>query len=193
MKILREDEKDVLQFANAHPLASIGRLFTAARSRIAEDALSRAVDEGIRQISETRKRGAAEMAQSLGESPTVFVIDDDENLRASIASLLKSEGLRAETFASVEEFLSRERSDGPGCLVIDVKLPSTTGFAAHRQLSDAGLQFPTIFISAYDDKATIARSMKSGAVAFLRKPFKPQDFLNAIQEALNRHRIMRGP
>ena len=133
------------------------------------------------------------MAHSLGESPTVFVIDDDENLRASIASLVKSEGLRAATFTSVEEFLSRERSDGPGCLVIDVKLPRMTGFEAQRRLSDAGLQFPTIFISGYDDKATIARAMKSGAVAFLRKPFKPQDFLNAIQEALNRHRIMRQP
>ena len=133
------------------------------------------------------------MAHSVGESPTVFVIDDDENLRESIASLLKSEGLRAETFTSVEEFLSRERSDGPGCLVIDLKLPRMTGFEAQRQLSDAGLQFPTIFISGYDDKATIARAMKSGAVAFLRKPFKAQDFLNAIQEALNRHRIMREP
>ena len=133
------------------------------------------------------------MAHSLGESPTIFVIDDDENLRASIASLLKLEGLRAETFTSVEEFLSRKRSDGPGCLVIDVTLPSMTGFEAQRQLSDAGLQFPTIFISGRDDKATIARAMKSGAVAFLRKPFKAQDFLNAIQEALNRHRIMREP
>ena len=131
------------------------------------------------------------MAHSRGESPTVFVIDDDDNLRASIASLLKSEGLRAETFTSVEEFLSRERPDGPGCLVIDVKLPSMTGFEAQRQLSDAGLQFPIIFISGYDDSATIARAMKSGA--FLRKPFKAQEFLNAIQEALNRHRMMREP
>ena len=126
------------------------------------------------------------MAHSGGQSPTVFVIDDDEDLRASIASLLKSEGLSAETFTSVEEFLSRERSDGPGCLVIDVKLPSMTGFEAQRQLSAAGLKIPTIFISGYDDKATIARAMKSGAVAFLRKPFNVQEFLNAIREALNR-------
>jgi FixJ family two-component response regulator len=148
--------------------------------------------DGIVQYFVTRK-GPAAMAHSLGEPPTVFVIDDDDNLRASIASLLKSEGLRAETFTSVEEFLSRGRSDGPGCLVIDVKLPGMTGFAAQRQLSDAGLQFPTVFISGYDDKATMARAMKSGAVAFLRKPFEVQDLLNAVQEALSRNRIEREP
>jgi FixJ family two-component response regulator len=126
------------------------------------------------------------MAHSGGQSPTVFVIDDDDDVRASIADLLKSVGLRAETFTSTEEFLSRERSDAPSCVVIDFTLPSMTGFEAQRQLSAAGLQIPTIFISGYDDQPTIAHAMKSGAVAFLTKPFEDQDLLNAIQEALKR-------
>jgi len=121
------------------------------------------------------------MAHSGGQSPTVFVIDDDDDVRASIADLLKSVGLRAETFTSTEEFLSRERSDAPSCVVIDFTLPSMTGFEAQRQLSAAGLQIPTIFISGYDDQPTIAHAMKSGAVAFLTKPFEDQDLLNAIQ------------
>ena len=100
------------------------------------------------------------MAHSGGQSPTVFVIDDDDNVRASIAGLLRSVGLRTETFTSAEEFLSRERSDGPGCLVIDFTLPSMTGFEAQRQLFDAGLQIPTIFISGYDDKPTIEPSRR---------------------------------
>ena len=126
------------------------------------------------------------MAHSGGQSPTVFVIDDDDDLRASIAGLLKSAGLRAETFTSAGEFLSRERSDGPGCVVIDFTLRDMTGFEAQRQLFDAGLELPTIFISGYDNKPTIAHAIKSGAVAFLTKPFEGQDLLNAIQEALNR-------
>ena len=123
------------------------------------------------------------MARSGLQSPTVFVIDDDDDVRASIAGLLKSVGLPAETFTSAEEFLSRERSDGPGCLVIDFTLPSMTGFEAQRRLSDAGLQIPTIFISGYDDQPTIAHAMKSGAVAFLIEPFEDQDLLDAIREA----------
>jgi len=131
------------------------------------------------------------MTQLGAQSPTVFVIDDDDDVRASIAGLLKTAGLRAETFTSAQEFLSRERSDGPGCLVIDFTLPNMTGFEARRQLSDAGLRIPTIFISGYDDQPTIAHAMRSGAVAFLTKPFEDQDLLNAIREALNRDRMMR--
>jgi FixJ family two-component response regulator len=131
------------------------------------------------------------MAQPGAQSSTVFVIDDDAHVRASIAGLLRSVGLCAETFTSAQEFLSRERSDGPGCLVIDFTLPNMTGFEAQRQVSDAGLQIPTIFISAYDDQPIIAHAMKSGAVAFLTKPFDDQDLLDAIREALNRDRTMR--
>jgi signal transduction histidine kinase/CheY-like chemotaxis protein len=131
------------------------------------------------------------MPRSGAQSPTVFVIDDDDDVRASIAGLLKSVGLRAETFTSAQEFLSCARSDGPACVVIDFTLPDMTGLEAQRQLSDAGLQIPTIFISGYDDQPTIAHAMTSGAVAFLTKPFDDQDLLDAIREALNRDRTMR--
>jgi len=131
------------------------------------------------------------MAHSGGQSPIVFVIEDDDDVRASIAGLLKSVGLPVETFTSAEDFLCRERPDGPSCVVIDFTLPSMTGFDAQRQLSDAGVQIPTIFISGYDDQPTIAHAMTSGAVAFLIKPFEDQDLLDAIREALNRDRTMR--
>jgi CheY-like chemotaxis protein len=141
--------------------------------------------------SHATAKGAAAMAQSDNRSPTVFVIDDDDDVRASIAGLLKSAGLRAETFESAQEFLSRERSEGPGCLVLDFSLPSMTGFQAQRELSAAGVQLPTIFISGYNDNLTSAGAIDSGAVAFLTKPFRDQDLLDAIREALNRDRAMR--
>jgi FixJ family two-component response regulator len=131
------------------------------------------------------------MAQLNAQSPTVFVIDDNADVRESIAGLLKSVGLRAETFESAQEFLSRERSDEPGCLVLDFTLLSMSGFEVQRRLSDAGVQIPIIFISAYDDVPTSARAMKSGATTFLTKPFDDQALLDAIQEALNRDRTMR--
>jgi CheY-like chemotaxis protein len=135
--------------------------------------------------------GPRTMAQSDTRSPTVFVIDDDADVRASIAGLLKLVGLRTETFESAREFLSRERSDGPGCLVLDFALPKMSGVDAQRELFDAGVQIPIIFISGYDDTPTSERAMNSGAVAFLTKPFGDQDLLDAIQEALNRDRTMR--
>ena len=131
------------------------------------------------------------MAQSGSQSATVFVIDDDADVRASIAGLLKSAGLRAETFESAEEFLSGVRSDGPRCLVLDFTLSSTNGFEVERELSDAGVQIPIILLSAHTDLPTRARAMKSGVVAFLTKPFGDQDLLDAVQQALNRDRTMR--
>jgi FixJ family two-component response regulator len=131
------------------------------------------------------------MAQTDARPPTVFVVDDDANVLAAIAGLLKSAGLRAETFESVQQFLSSERPDGPHCLVLDYTLPDMTGFAAERVLSDAGVQIPIVFISAYDDITTEARAAESSAVKFLTKPFLDQDLLDAIQEALNRDRTAR--
>jgi len=131
------------------------------------------------------------MVQSDDRSPTVFVIDDDADVRASIAGLLKSVGLRVETFASALEFLSRGGSGVPGCLVLDFTLESMNGFDAQRVLADAGVQIPIIFISADGDIPTSARARTSGAVQFLTKPFDDQNLLDAIQEALNRDRAMR--
>jgi FixJ family two-component response regulator len=131
------------------------------------------------------------MAQPDSRSPTVFVIDDNAEVRASIAGLLKLVGLRAETFESAQEFLSRERWDGPGCLVLDFTLLDMNGFEVERELSEAGVQIPIIFISGYGDIPTDARAVKSRAVAFLTKPFDDQDLLDAVQQALNRDRMMR--
>ena len=131
------------------------------------------------------------MGHSDAESPTVFVIDDDADMCASIAGLLKSVGLRAETFESAQEFRSREQSDGPRCLLLDFTLSSMNGFEVQRKLSEAGVQIPIIFISGFSDIPTSARALASGAVDFLTKPFREQDLLDAIQEALNRDRRMR--
>ena len=131
------------------------------------------------------------MSQSDAQSSTVFVIDDDADVRASIAGLLKTVGLRVETFESPREFLSRERSGGPGCLVLDFNLSNLNGFEVQRKLSTAGVRIPIIFISGDDEIPASARAMKSGAVAFLTKPFEDQDLLDAIREALNRDPTMR--
>jgi FixJ family two-component response regulator len=120
------------------------------------------------------------------DPPTVFVVDDDEGVRASIQGLLKSAKLRCASFGTAEEFLSSKPPDGPSCLVLDVSLPGVNGLDFQRQLSDAGIQIPIIFITGHGDIPMTVKAMKSGAVEFLTKPFLDQDLLDAIQQALNR-------
>jgi FixJ family two-component response regulator len=122
---------------------------------------------------------------------TVFVIDDDAAVRASIQGLLKSVNLRSEAFATAEEFLKSKRPDGPGCLVLDVRLPGVNGLDFQRVLADAGILIPIIFITGYGDIPMTVRAMKSGAVEFLTKPFLDQDLLDAIRQALERDRVAR--
>ncbi len=122
---------------------------------------------------------------------TVFVIDDDASVRRSIEGLMKSVGLRAQSFGSPQEFLTRRVGDGPSCLVLDVRLPGLSGLDFQRQLADAGVQIPIIFITAHGDIPMSVRAMKSGAVEFLTKPFHDQDLLDAIQQALERDRTRR--
>ena len=124
-------------------------------------------------------------------APTVFVIDDDDDVRASIHGLLKSVGLRPETFRTPQEFLRTERPHGPSCLVLDVSLPGVSGLDFQHDLADACVQIPIIFISGYEDIAMREKAMKSGAVEFLTKPFQDQDLLDAIQRALDRDRVRR--
>ena len=124
------------------------------------------------------------------DAPTVFVIDDDAGVRASIQGLLKSVGLRSETFGSAQEFLRSKRQDGTSCLVLDVRLPGVNGLDFQRQLTDAGVQIPIIFITGHGDIPMTVRAMKSGAVEFLTKPFRDQDLLDAINQALDRDRAM---
>jgi FixJ family two-component response regulator len=122
---------------------------------------------------------------------TVFVIDDDAAVRASIQGLLKSVNLQSEAFATAEEFLNSKRPDGPGCLVLDVRLPGVNGLDFQRELANAGILIPIIFITGYGDIPMTVRAMKSGAVEFLTKPFQEQDLLDAIRQALERDRVMR--
>src|ERR1700675_2707937 len=122
---------------------------------------------------------------------TVFVIDDDDMVRASIQGLLKSVGLRSETFGATQEFLGSKRADGPSCLVLDVRLPGVNGLDFQRDLADAGIRIPIIFITGYGDIPMTVKAMKSGAVEFLTKPFRDQDLLDAIHQALDRDRQTR--
>ena len=126
-----------------------------------------------------------------GNTPTVFVIDDDPSIRRAIEGLLKSEGLRSESFASTQEFLARAAADGPSCLVLDVQLPGLKGLDFQNQLASTGVDIPIIFITAHGDIPMTVRAMKSGAVEFLTKPFDDQILLNAVQLALERDRTMR--
>src|SRR6266849_1180842 len=125
------------------------------------------------------------------DSPTVFVVDDDPSVRASIQGLLKSADLRSESFGTAEEFLRNRRPEGPSCLVLDVSLPGVNGLDFQRQLGDAGIQIPIIFITGHGDIPMTVKAMKSGAVEFLTKPFQDQDLLDAIRQALDRDRATR--
>src|SRR4029077_7135051 len=104
--------------------------------------------------------------------PTVFIIDDDRGMRQAIQDLVESVGLQAEPFASGHEFLSRRNTNGPSCLVLDVRLPQMSGLDFQRRLAETGVQIPIIFITAHGDVPMSVRALKSGAVEFLTKPFR---------------------
>ena len=126
--------------------------------------------------------------KSAAAVPTVFIIDDDRGMRQSIQDLVESVGLRAESFATSEEFLKRKRTNDPSCLVLDVRLPQMSGLDFQRQLAETGTQIPIIFVTAHGDVPMSVRALKSGAVEFLTKPFRDQDLLDAIHQALQRDR-----
>jgi FixJ family two-component response regulator len=121
----------------------------------------------------------------------VFVIDDDESMRRSLATLLRSVGLDARVFSSPQEFMRAERPDAPGCLVLDVRLPGMSGLAFQEQLAKAGIALPIIFITGHGDVPMTVRAMKAGAVEFLTKPFDDQVLLDAINAAIDRDRGRR--
>jgi FixJ family two-component response regulator len=125
------------------------------------------------------------------DTPMVFVVDDDPSVLASIQGLLKSANLHSESFGTAEEFVRSMRTDGPSCLVLDVSLPGINGLDFQRQLADAGIQIPIIFVTGHGDIPMTVKAMKSGAVEFLTKPFDDQDLLNAIHQALDRDRVTR--
>jgi len=122
----------------------------------------------------------------------VFVIDDDESMREALHSLIRSVGLRVVTFGSADEFLQSERPDVPACLILDVRMPGLSGLDLQRDLSEANIHIPIIFITGHGDIPMSVRAMKAGAVEFLTKPFRDQDLLDAIQQALDRDRRARS-
>jgi len=125
------------------------------------------------------------------DTPTVIIIDDDDLVRASLQGMLKSVGLRSQAFANPKDFLRSQHADGPSCLILDVQLPGLSGLDFQRELADAGFQIPIIFITGHGDIPMSVKAMKSGAVEFLTKPFRAEDLLDAIQQALDRDRARR--
>ena len=124
-------------------------------------------------------------------SPIVFIVDDDESLRESLSSLLRSVGLRVQVFGSPLEFLNSHRPDVAGCLVLDVRLPGLSGLDFQNELAKANVQIPNIFITGHGDIPMSVRAMKAGAVEFLTKPIREQDLVDAVQVALQRDQIRR--
>lgn len=123
--------------------------------------------------------------------PLIFVIDDDVSVRDALRNLLRSVGLQVQTFASAMEFLSADRPDAPGCLVLDIRLPGVSGLDLQRQLIEAKVRIPIIFLTGHGDIQISVRAMKAGAVEFLTKPFRDQELLDAVQQAVERNRAER--
>jgi FixJ family two-component response regulator len=124
-------------------------------------------------------------------SPVVFVVDDDRSMRDALELLMRSVNLRAQTFASPQEFLAATLPDAPGCLILDVRLPGSSGLDLQRQLVDAKVDMPIIFITGHADVRVSVRAMKAGAVEFLTKPVGDQELLDAVHQALARNRVSR--
>jgi FixJ family two-component response regulator len=126
-----------------------------------------------------------------GADAIVFVVDDDLSVREALESLVRSAGLRVESFGSAEEFLARRHGDESGCLVLDVGLPNLSGIELQARMATLDLDFPIIFITGHGDVPTTVRAMKGGALEFLTKPFVDAELLEAIQNGIARHRASR--
>ena len=122
---------------------------------------------------------------------TVFVVDDDVSIREGLGSLIRSAGLKVETFASAQEFLARPQADLPSCLVLDVRMPGLSGLELQKRLAEVNIEIPIVFITGHGDVPTSVRAMKAGAAEFLTKPFRDQDLLEAIRQAISRDRTAR--
>jgi FixJ family two-component response regulator len=118
------------------------------------------------------------------EDPTVFIVDDDARMRAAMQRLLKTVGLHSESFSTPQDFLRRKLPDAPSCLILDMRLPGMSGLEVQSKLNEAGARIPIIFITSHGDIPMTVKAMKSGAVEFLTKPFRDQDLIDAIQQAL---------
>lgn len=128
---------------------------------------------------------------SAPDERTVFIVDDDADVRAAMRKLLKTVGLHAEAFANAQDFLQHKIPSSPSCLVLDIRLPGMSGLEVQRNLIQAGVSIPIIFITAHADVPMTVKAMKSGAVEFLTKPFRDQELLDAIEQALQRDQAAR--
>jgi FixJ family two-component response regulator len=128
---------------------------------------------------------------SAQDVPTVFIIDDDADVRESLQELLESVGQRSRSFGTAQEFLTVGRGEGPSCLILDVRLPGISGLDLQHELKRERINIPIIFLTAHADVPMSVKAMKSGAVEFLTKPFRHQDLLDAVQRSLIRARILR--
>jgi FixJ family two-component response regulator len=162
------------------------RTSSFARTLVFEPAISEDADEDTPQID--AQPGSRMMA---GEDPIVYVVDDDLSVRQALSSVVRSIGLRVETFASAAEFLPHQRSDAPSCLVLDVQLPDASGLDLVRELDAAEAPIPIIFITGHGTIPMSVRAMKSGALEFLTKPFREDDLIAAMRQALERDRSAR--
>lgn len=123
--------------------------------------------------------------------PLVFIVDDEPLVRTALSNLLRAAGLKAQTFATAQEFLRADRPDVPGCLVLDVRLPDMSGLDLQRTLAETNTELPIIFITGHGDISMSVRAMKAGAVEFLTKPFSDQDLLEAVRRAVHQDRATR--
>ena len=126
------------------------------------------------------------------EEPIVYVVDDDLSVRQALSSVIRSTGVRVQTFASAQEFLEQSRADVPSCLILDVMLPDRSGLDLPRELAAADVTIPIIFITGHGTIPMGVRAIKAGALEFLTKPFREDDLLAAVQQALHRDRIARS-
>ncbi len=131
------------------------------------------------------------METGVAERPVVFVVDDDPSMRDALQDLAASVGLEARVFASPEEFLPARRPEVPACLVLDVRLPGSSGIAFQQELSKAGIHLPIVFITGHGDIPMSVQAIKAGAVEFLTKPFRDQELLDAINAGIERDRGQR--
>ena len=124
-------------------------------------------------------------------APLIYVVDDDASVREALSSLIRSAGLRVETFTSAQEFLAHPQTDVPSCLVLDVQLPGLSGLDLQQELAKADIQIPIIFLTGHGDIPTSVRAIKAGALEFLTKPFNDEDLLDAIQQGIARDQRAR--
>jgi FixJ family two-component response regulator len=125
------------------------------------------------------------------EQPLVFVVDDDASAREGIEDVLQSVGLSVMSFGSAQEFLNGQRPDAPGCMVLDVRLPGTSGLEFQKVLTEAGIRMPVIFITGHGDIPMSVMAMKSGAIEFLTKPLREQSLLDAVNAGIEADRLRR--